>query len=1595
MVTGQDFLSKLYETTESPKDRGELFERFVAEFLRHDSYYGERFSNVWRWNDWPERGNEIDSGIDIVAREREGGQLWAIQVKYHKSKLQLDDIATFLALSGRKDFAKRMLVTSSSLGSIAERAMDGQEKQVVILTLSDILQSPIDWDNFEWRRPEEQFLKPKRTPYPFQKDAIDAVLNGFEHNDRGKLIMPPGSGKTFVALKIAEKLVGQEGYVLFLAPSIALVEQTIRAWLADTDLKIRPYAVTSDYTVGRDTDSIDRVTVLTIPPTTSPNELVHAAGKRDSDRMTVIVSTYHSIDVVSEAQKFGLPDFDLIIADEAHRTTGVIQGDDFSYYHKVHDNIIVKSSKRLYMTATPRIFVPRLRERLEERGFDYYTMDDTETYGEEFFRYGFGQGVDEGFLSDYKVVVFTVSEADVQHRLFDFLNEESSPVVEEATKIIGVWSVLSGRVENEEVPPLRRAVVFAGRISDSKSFTKKFKETADAYNRTDSSGDAFQHFDLKHIDGTMTATERKELLDWLRSETQLTETRILSNAKVLTEGIDVPALDAVVFLKPRRSVIDVVQAVGRAMRKAPGKRYGYVVLPIIVDPERDTAEQLDRNEEFRTVWEVLGALRSIDDRFDAMVRQLWIQRTRNRGEHHQDDDDILIISGIQETTFDYEDEILGKLVERVGDRIYLEMMAKDVAAVSKRLERHIADALEDTGEYGEKARNAFNGFLNALRQVINPSVTEEDARSMLVQHIITKPIFDATFGEYEFLGENPIANSFDRLSDVFETFVNRETQTLKNFYRLIQIRSKGLDKGAERQEFLRQLYDSFFKIAFPKMADRLGIVYTPVEVVDFLVKSVEVVLHNEFGLSLEDEGVVVLEPFAGTGTFPARLMRQLSPETLSRKYRDGEIWANEILLLPYYIALANIESTYFNCTGKHEQFRNLLLIDSFQLMEPSVETTLTPTLFPKQYTELMKKQKNAKIYVIISNPPWFAKQEDENQGIKAIRYMKLDEKIRQKYAAYSSAINKNSLYDSYIRAIRMATDRIGNRGVIAFVTNSGFLDGSAADGLRKSLAEEFAKIYVLNLRGNARLSGEAWRREGGKIFGQGSRTGVAVLILVKDTSKTSTAEIYYHDIGDYLSREEKLERLETYTDIRGAEWIRIIPNKAYDWINQRSEDFWTNPAIGEKNNKNGETIFNLYSNGLSSQRDFWVYNFSQAELEDNMGRMIKEFNRHVELANSGKITPDNIESKINNNSQEIAWCRELKNEIFKRKTYSFEGAGLMMSSIYRPFVKEWIYFSRKFNSMVYRLYDIFPEHGVDNIAITLNGPGNLKPFSVQIVRHIPDRHLIGDTQTFPLFAYEAIQKSAISDNDLGDNTIITAPSGARYIRRGNITDWALNEYRGRYGYHVTKEDIFYYVYGLLHSPEYRECYRNDLKKILPRIPYVATAESFMAFGHAGRMLADLHLNYENIETWQLEEHIIGDPSNPVIYKVEKMRFGKTNNGEDDKSVIVYNEYITLHGIPLEAYEYVVNGKSAIDWIVERYQVSIERKSGIASDPNKWLEEQDNPRYILDLIKSIVRLSMETLSIINSMPTFNKEIELRQVQKTSSQQTLNSTFTDRR
>ena len=785
---------------------------------------------------------------------------------------------------------------------------------------------------------------------------------------------------------------------------------------------------------------------------------------------------------------------------------------------------------------------------------------------------------------------------------------------------------------------------------------------------------------------------------------------------------------------------------------------------------------------------------------------------------------------------------------------------------------------------------------------------------------------------------------------IAEQTPEEDARQLQEFYQSVRERARGIDNAAGRQKVIVELYDQFFKNAFPRMADKLGIVYTPVEVVDFIIHSVHHVLQQEFGIrqGLGAEGVRILDPFAGTGTFLVRLIQSglISKKDLERKYRH-ELFASEIVLLAYYIACVNIEVAYHGITksAHYEPFTGICLTDTFRMHENSAQDE---DLFPdfEENGERVKRLCAQDIRVIIGNPPYSVGQRSANDNNQNTAYPRLDARIAETYAAQSKAQLKNSLYDSYIRAFRWASDRLTEDGVLAFVTNGSYIDNNAMSGFRQSLINEFSSIYCFNLRGNQRTSGELSRKEGGKIFGSGSRTPIAIILLVKKKGKPADtpAILHYHDIGDYLTREQKLTIIRESQSINGINWDILTPDSHGDWLNHRTEGYDSYLPMGDKATKGkAETkaIFQIFSNGVKTNRDAWCYNFGRETLSRNMEKTIDFYLRSFK------------HDEVIYDSTLISWSDNVLRNRLQKKEDSFSSSHIR-NAIYRPFCEQRLYYDRKWNERVCQIPKLFPTEQHQNFIIQLTGTGSTKNFSCILQKTIPDYEVISKGQCFPLYWYEK-KEAATGLLELG-----LEEREGDYIRHDGITDFALQQFRAAYNdRRISKEDIFYYIYGLLHSPEYRTRFANDLKKELPRIPY---ARHFREFSSAGRELAQWHLHYETLEPYPVTEERSSEN-----YRVSKMRFPK----KDEKSTIIYNDTITLRNIPLEAYDYIVNGKSAIEWIMERYAIITDKASGITNDPNAWCEETGNPRYILDLLKRIIRLSLETTRIISSLPPLDE------------------------
>jgi len=1589
-------LDQLRSLSQEELHKGKLFERLIAQYLKTDPAYANKLDEVWPWSRWPQRPGDWradNTGIDLVAKTKEG-EFWAIQCKFYDddSRLAKEHMASFLADSQKvfevngvqRTFAFRLLVsTTDKFGKGAQEVIEDQPN-FGILYLEDLAESPVDWCQFSIREPERMPVRPKKALRDHQNEAIAAVTEGFETQDRGKLIMACGTGKTFTALRLAEKQVPPNGRILFLAPSIYLVSQTLREWTAESFNPFHAFVVCSDTKVGKEEEDI-RTHDLAYPATTDAAKLARALQAVSQDRRSVVFSTYQSIQTVIDAQRLGaLPAFDLVICDEAHRTTGLtLPGEDVSDFTKVHQNHLIRAAKRIYMTATPRIYNDATKTKAGEKEAVLYSMDDESLFGPEFYRLSFGKAVARDLLSEYKVLIVAVDE-DRMARLSNTYNaaykidDKKAVDISFATKIIGSWKGLSkqglkainedGTQEDitDDTAPMRRAVAFSKSIKLSQQTTEVFSDLVRIYQE---SPGAEQHdmvdCTLRHVDGTMNAAIRKDELDWLKGETggEIADQhcRILSNARCLSEGVDVPALDAVVFFDTRESIVDIVQSVGRVMRKAPGKKNGYIILPVAIPSARvkDYNTYIEGDAQFKGIWKVIKALRAHDERlvdeaeFRRRVNVIGGGRTKGDSPSGTGAGEQAVIDFPMVPIEDIEQAVYAAIPKKLGDREYWAEWAKSVAAIAERLIARIRALL--TKREGERA---FNAYLKGLRKNINPAISEEEAIDMLAQHVITRPVFDALFEGHAFTRENPISQAMQRIIDVLDKHeVDAEVEGLEKFYDNVRERVSLAKSDKSRQDVIKNLYDTFFNNAFPRMAERLGIVYTPVEAVDFIVHSVDAVLRQHFQASVSDRGVQIIDPFTGTGTFLVRLLQSglIHPEDLLHKYQH-ELHANEIVLLAYYIAAVNIESAFHARAGEYRPFDGIVLTDTFQMFE--ADQADTEGNFSQENTSRVQRQKAQPIRVVMGNPPYSVGQDNANDNNQNQSYPKLDERVRVTYAAQSTATNKNSLYASEIKALRWASDRIGKEGVVAFVTNGSFIDGNTADGLRKCMTQEFSHLYVFNLRGAARTQGEQRRKEKGNVFGEGSRNTVAILLMVKDPAHQGDCELRYHDIGDYLDREEKLAIIADFGSIEAIPWQRLTPNDAGDWINQRNPEFDGFVALNDDPNE----IFSVRSNGVQTNRDDWVYNFSRHAVADNVRSMIDFYNSQVaafgeQCRAAGKDAEKTAQRLIDTDPKKIKWTRGLIGHLSRARAAEFSDRQIGIG-LYRPFSKAWLYYDRQFNE--YFKEKLFPSTRHSNLAISVTGAGVNKDFACLIVDGVPDVQLLANVQCFPLYVYEKAADTKARKGGLFDFDE-DATDAEGYVRRDAITEAAMADYRAAYGDDsITKEDLFYHVYGMLHAPDYREKFSADLRKMLPRIPRPAGAADFWAFSDAGRELADLHLHYETVEPYPLQEVIT---STIQDWRVVKMRYPS----KADKTQIIFNAHLTLKGIPPEALEYVVNGKPAIEWVMERYQVTTDKDSGIHNDPNAWADEHGDPRYIVDLVKRVVRVSVETVRIVKGLP----------------------------
>lgn len=1574
-----EILEEFRKIFDNERDKGTAFEKLVKIYLENEPKYKAVIDKVWTWAEFPYRENVGDTGIDLVAKTIDD-EYWAIQCKFYAEEHEITkaDVDTFLATSSKyfyvdgekKKYSYRLFASTTNYYSKnAQDALENQDPPVGRIGLETLLESQIDWKEYSPSNNKVEF-KEKKIPRKHQEEAIADVLNGFKDHDRGKLIMACGTGKTYTSLRIVEEQLKGKGNVLFLVPSIALASQTLTEWSAQCRYSFNAAIVCSDNKASKGQDSVD----LGFPSTTDINRLKNWSEKceKDGREMNFIFSTYQSIDVVSKFQKLTNYQIDIIVCDEAHRTTGVTLSDeDESYFVKVHDNEFIKANKRLYMTATPRIYGDAAKGKANEANAELCSMDDESVYGPEFHKLNFSNAVKQDLLTDYKVLVLAVDEEYVKKELQDLLKGTDHELrLEDSVKIMGCWNGLSkistwDEKENfiTDPYPMKRAVAFCNRIKDSQELVGMFKQIQKHVKEEKYTGENREklvNIDIKHVDGSFNALEKKECINWLKDDIEDGECRILTNARCLSEGVDVPALDAVMFLNPRSSMIDIIQSVGRVMRKAEGKKYGYVILPIGISASEDPDAALDKNEKYKLVWEILQALRAHDDRFNNTINKIDLNKKKPeqigvigigyKGKEDTDDGykKVKIKRNKKEyegqirldlETFDkWKESIYAKMVKKVGSRIYWENWAKDVAEIATS---HMEKMQKLINSNNSEIQKEIDEFVCGLKKNLNNSITKRDAVEMLAQHMITKPVFDALFDNYEFVKNNPVSQTMQKMINILDKEMSDdEKEKLKRFHESVKERAQGIDNAQGKQRIILELYEKFFKIALPSEVEKLGIVYTPQECVDFIIHSVEHLMNKEFGKSLSDHGVHIIDGFTGTGTFIVRLLQSgiIKKEDLLYKYTN-DIHANEIVLLAYYIAAINIEETFHELNGSKEYtpFEGIVLTDTFQLYEDSnqYEANIRIQEMLEENNERAAKQKELPITVCIGNPPYSVGQRSSDDDAGNLKYANLDNRIASTYVKNAKTVLARNLYDSYIRAFRWATDRIQNDGIISFISNGSFIDSNAMNGFRKCLLEEFTSIYVFNLRGNQRTSGEISRQEGGKIFGSGSRTPVAITCLIKNTRKNKDGFIHYYDIGDYLSREQKLNIIKSKKCIENIEWKKIFPDDNNDWVNKRNKKFdsFISLAPKEKNNINATAFFTNYVIGTVTSRDSWLYNYNYDKLKNNAKSMIEYYN--LERNRSLKEGTEVI-----SNTERISWSRGLRNKAKRNIEIDFKEEKIIQS-IYRPFMKQNYYFDVDIIESPGKSEELFYDN---NKLICVSGIGGNKPFSCLMLNSIPCLDTIEKGQCFPLYCYKKINEEASIEKSDGISNYIQDMIDEKYKRK------------------ISKEDIFYYVYGVLHSTEYKLAFSSNLKKSLPKIPIVDAYEVFIKFVEAGKKLADLHLNYEKIETYK-KCKIYQTAEN---YKVTKMKFGKNK----DKTIIEFNDNITITNIPSKAYEYIVNGKSAIEWIMERYAITTDAKSGIVNDPNDWCNEISDEKYIFNLILRVINVSVKTMKIIESLPKLN-------------------------
>lgn len=1604
-ISAYELIKEKLHAIPNLRHKGSLFEKISKQFLQeHDS--ANEYESIDLWYDWELRGKERDKGIDIVIQTTSKEYI-AVQCKFHQNSISYNDISPFLTqlLSGvgGVKFKKGIIISTSNLTSEAIKAIEqirstGMGIDIDEITEEDFIYSRIDWEKFDPTKTEDEIpLYDKKRPRPHQTEAIEKTKEYFSDpkNARGKLIMACGTGKTYTSLKIMEAL--DPKITLFLAPSIALLSQTFREYAQEKSDPFYASIVCSDDKTGQsknnkskneDNDDI-KFSELPIKPSTRLEDILSTYEKAQKEnKRFIIFSTYQSALRIKEAQEAGLGEIDLIICDEAHRTVGAMystnERDDKNAFTLCHSDENIKATKRLYMTATPKVYSESSKAKAKEKDNVIYSMDDADIFGEEIYTLNFERAIALDLLTDYKVIILAVRSENLSG-VTNSVNKKISQLEAKGTKldkklinnefvckIVGTHKGLAKQDvialddENQEDNDLKnkadtfvsqRAISFCKSIQTSKNIKDSFETIMECYDE-ELKKKSFKNLQINidHVDGTMNCKERLDKLENL-NQFEPNICKVLSNARCLSEGVDVPALDSVIFFDGRSAMVDIIQAVGRVMRKAKNKKRGYIILPIALkESEIKNLDEAVKNTNFQNIWKVLKALRSHDPSLvdeatfrekikifgsdDASNPDDEEELQKDKTEHQNDPKQA------QKTLFDaillqdLANAVYNIMPTKLGDRNYWENFAKKTGNIARILNERLKELFGKNPEI-------FDNFLTSLRGNIHQNIKEEEALDMIISHIITKPIFDAIFGDNI---QNPIAKALDKMVlKLSDLGLEGETKDLKNLYESVKTEAVHAKSQKSQQELIKNLYNTFFKEAFRKQSEKLGIVYTPIEVVDFILRATNGILKKHFNTDFNDKNITIFDPFTGTGSFIARLLSKenglISDEALKEKFQN-HLFAFDIVLLSYYIALINITQAAQNRDSSLKNFKNIALTDSLDYLEEKNDKGVFPLFADlKENKEIKTTLANQKIQVIIGNPPYSAGQKSQNDNNQNLTHPKLEKRVYETYGKNSTAKVGATTRDTLIHSIRMASDLLKDKGVLGFVVNGSFIDSKSADGFRKCVAKEFSRLYALNLRGNARTSGEERKKQGDGIFDSGSRATVAVIFFVKDESVQNSA-IHYYEVEDYLTREAKLNLLAGFENLDSVPFKEITPNDKGDWINQRNDDFEKLiPLKRDKQLKIFDSIFDLNSNGVTSGRDPWVYNFSQKRLMQSVQNCIDTYNADLKRFNERfreafKQRTQDVkkadrykhlsDQEITTDKTKIAWTDGLKNKLIKNENLLASGMERVRLALYRPFNQQWLYWDKDLMHSQSRFSKIFPDKKNAHNVVINTGCGNGKDFSALVSDFISDSSLISHNQAYPLYYYD----------DLGN-------------RYNAISGYALNLFRRHYKDNaIVEEEIFYYIYAIFHHKGYLEKYKNSLAKEAPRI---ALSEDFKELSILGKELAELHLNYESGEMHtSVECNLLENAGMEGYYDVVKM----TKKGDRIK----YNHHITITQIPKKAFDYVVNGKSAIDWVIERYSITTDKDSLIENNPNHYA----GGKYVFELLCRVITLSVKSVDLIEKI-----------------------------